>query len=960
MNDGNFELIREIWPKLYNYAALAERYIHDDPTTATLKMRCFVESLVSMLYRELELPSEPGDGLFEQLKSERFVSLIESPIRQKLHAIRCYGNKAAHGGEVGGEQAVLLLKEAYFIARWLFSTYSEKGVNYYPDFIVPALPKKVDKDLSTENARLVQQLEEAKDELRKIQASEKEFQDQKSDFTPLLDEARLSVFRNAASQASSSMDLEEAATHRLLQIEDAFSEYSLTDGQKQLVSQLGEFLSSNKESVFLLKGYAGTGKTFITKGLTEYFKAIGRNYVLAAPTGKAAKVISEKTKSIAYTLHKTIYSFKDISEYKDDDFDGTETYKFYAELAVNELSADTVFIVDEASMVSDAYSEAEFFRFGSGYVLRDFLKYVNLDHNDHRKKVIFIGDDAQLPPVGMSFSPALDSEYLARKHNVRSTSYELTEVVRQKSDSGVMKNSIMLRNTLKKGVFNQLSVDFESLDIAPVTHGDLLDRYLESCDNKINGESIVIAYSNADVAAYNRRIREHFFPESKEVAVGDKVMAVSNSNAYGFFISNGDFGIIKEVLSDTERRLVTIKRKKHDTGEVESISISLGFKDVTIGFKDLDGSAHFFQAKILEDLLYSDQPSFSSDENKSLYLDFCIRHPLLRKGSLEFKNTLMSDPYFNALRLKFGYAVTCHKAQGSEWNNVFVKCKANQNQLTAAYFRWLYTAITRTSQRLWLLDPPDIKIGSGLKSVRNPSLGIQTPAFTNVSIPTGQKLEPYAKASPTIDAIDTQIRQPPPIQEIENTDKSSTFGIPESAQFLLGILARVRELISGHEISIDEITHQQYQEAYRFLRGNDFARVDVGYNSREKITRVTVSIPTELSSEVKNLLAPLVGIPIAGGNIIAPEQVSFDEDFMNDFHRRLLPLADEQSIKILNVEKYQWHLRYSFARGTDVAVCDIFFDGKQRFKKYQPLITACSPGQLLPDVELLLTQGLSV
>ncbi len=135
-------------------------------------------------------------------------------------------------------------------------------------------------------------------------------------------------------------------------------------------------------------------------GLTEYFRAIGRNYILAAPTGKASKVIANKTKSPAYTIHKTIYSFDDLVEYRDEEEDGTETFKFYAQLAVNNLSADTVYIVDEASMVADVHQEAEFFRFGSGFLLKDFLKFVNLDHNDHTKKVIFIGDDASCRPSG--------------------------------------------------------------------------------------------------------------------------------------------------------------------------------------------------------------------------------------------------------------------------------------------------------------------------------------------------------------------------------------------------------------------------------------------------------------------------------------------------------------------------------------------------------------------------------
>lgn len=153
-------------------------------------------------------------------------------------------------------------------------------------------------------------------------------------------------------------------------------------------------------------------------------------------------------------------------------------------------------------------------------MLRDFFKFVNLDHNDHSKKVIFIGDDAQLPPVGMNFSPALDQKYLSREHNIKSTLYELTEVVRQKTDSGVMLNSINLRKSLKSGVFNQLSIDTSYPDISNVSHQDLLDVYLESCNRKINAESIILAHSNADVAAYNRKIRQYFFPDNLDAPCG--------------------------------------------------------------------------------------------------------------------------------------------------------------------------------------------------------------------------------------------------------------------------------------------------------------------------------------------------------------------------------------------------------------------------------------------------------
>ncbi len=166
---------------------------------------------------------------------------------------------------------------------------------------------------------------------------------------------------------------------------------------------------------------------------------------------------------------------------------------------------DTVYIVDEASMISNQYQEEEFFRFGSGFLLQDFLEYVNLDHNDHRKKVIFIGDNAQLPPVGMKFSPALDFSYLSKKFNVQGSEFELTDVVRQKSDSGVMQNSINLRESMKKKIFNQLTLDFSKEDIEPVEYTNLIDTYLDSCNRKINKDSIITVFFKIVVAKIMQR-----------------------------------------------------------------------------------------------------------------------------------------------------------------------------------------------------------------------------------------------------------------------------------------------------------------------------------------------------------------------------------------------------------------------------------------------------------------------
>lgn len=941
MKSSNFCALETRWPDLYEYAWFAESYAYSDPHTAIIKLRCFTEVLVGIIFKDLRLPSEPGDGFFEKLRSPDFQDLVGSAILQKLHAVRLLGNKAAHGRSMTAETSLYLIEEAYLVGQWFYKTCSGDVSGNYPPYRPPLPPNRPNEAPD----ELAKQLTAAKEELARLAASEQAALVKLATLNQSLNQAKVLEFKADATRALRLFDFHSANSRRQIGIRDAFSEFDLSDGQSALVDQLGEFLDGDEQSVFLLKGYAGTGKTFITKGLTEYFRAIGRNYILAAPTGKASKVIAGKTKSEAYTIHKTIYSFDDIAEYRDGDEEGTETFKFYAQLRVNNLSADTIYIVDEASMISDVYQEAEFFRFGTGFLLRDFLKFVNLDHNDHSKKVVFIGDTAQLPPVGMNFSPALDADYLWREHHLHSTSFELTHVVRQKSESGVIANAIPLRQSLQDNVFNRLSFDFRYPDVEEVKHKDLMARYLESCGNMINGESIVIAHSNSDVADYNQRIRAHFFPGYAQLMAGDKVMAVSNSDAYGLFISNGDFGLVRHVLGESEQRTVTLKRRAPETGRVEEIQVPLAFRDVEIGFKDLEGLSHFFIAKVLEDLLYNKETNLSSDQNKALYLDFCIRHSDLPRKSVEFKHALKSDPYFNALRLKFGYAITCHKAQGSEWNHVFVKCKSHMNQFTSDYFRWFYTAITRTAGHLYLLDPPNHTPWSDSILVSNPGLGVVA----------GTGMFKSGQASAPASSTGAAQSSAPDLQ-----GDQAAFDIPESATFLRELLAAVRKRIEPTAMVIDSIQHHLYQEAYMFKRGVELARVDIGYSAKSKVTRVVAPLLTEMSSNLVNLLMPLKGLPLDSGVNGAVGDVTFSEPFLNEFHQKLTGLCAEAAVVIRNVVEQQWSLRYTFIRGGEVAVYDVWYNGKGQIGRCAPLATACSPGNLVGEVGILLTQGVRV
>ena len=937
----NFQYLQKSWPHLYEHANFAEQYVYTDPHTSIVKLRCFAEELVGYLYRELNLPCERDNSFFDKLNSNVFIEIIDKTIQEKFHAIRMLGNKAVHEGNISSKDASALLNDAYLIGKWLFKTYSGANFDDYPTYVEPKQSDLPLHAISEENKLLESQLQSVKEELVRLEKSEKTAQNQVIELKKSLDESKLQKFKEESANAAASFDLTPDSTRELIKLDDAFSEYNLTNGQIELVNNLAEFLDSKVDQVFLLKGYAGTGKTFITKGLTEYFRAIGRNYVLAAPTGKASRVIAKKTQSPAYTIHKTIYSFKDIAEYRDDNLDGSETYKFYARLAVNEWSVDTVFIVDEASMIADIYHEEEFFRFGSGYLLRDFFKFINLDHNDHSKKVILIGDNAQLPPVGMNFSPALDEKYLLKEHDVKSTCYELVDVVRQKADSGVMCNSKKLRESLNNGVFNQLTLDLNFPDLTEVSHQDLLPRYIDSCGGKINAESIVLAHSNADVAAYNHRIREHFFPNIKEITSGDKAIAVRNTNAYGLEISNGDFGLVKEVLGNTESRKINIRKKNSKTNEIQETPITLSFREVIIGFKDLENKPHFFPAKILEELLYNQNPDLTSDESKALYIDFCMRYPSLKPGSLEFKQTLMADPYFNALRLKFGYAITCHKSQGSEWKNVFVKCKTNQSQLSANYFRWFYTAITRTSEKLYLIDPPDIKLGSGIKVIGSPETTVNGGFISSDS----NHVSTLSDKKDPLNSTD---------EYVEKIADYKSFGIPSDATLSKEVFKRVNKLIENSGIGIQDVNQGQYQEVYFFQKGSHVTRIDISYDGKDKISSVTAPKQTEFSEQILNLISSLKGEIIVPAIRNSPKNFEFEEDFLNEFHKRLSLLVEQENILINNVESMDWKQRYTFIKSGEVVVFDFFYNGKYIFKNCQPVRNQCSSKTFLADVGGLL------
>ncbi|TEW54723.1 DUF4145 domain-containing protein [Psychromonas sp. RZ22] len=970
---SNFDFLITIKPELAQLGANAELYCHNDRQAALVKLRCFTELTVGEIYSRLSLIPPVQDDLFNRLRSHDFKDVVgDNAIWMKLDVLRRKGNKAAHSidctKEVSLNEIFWLIKEAYLVARWYAQAILNQPITP-PEFVDPVKPidhtsrleaellrqREAIKDreaelqaqltasqdtLEQQTSKLLAELGEKSDTLSSVKkeqallqlALEKKQRDLVASQQAVSDYHAREAFKQASISSASSFELDMEVTRRNIDIFDCFEDVTLTTDQSKIVKQVNEFLNDTSQNVFLLNGYAGTGKTFITKGITQYLEQIGREFTIMAPTGKAAKVISDKTMQPASTIHRVIYNYDNVKEYKVDGVEGSETYRCYAELKVNMDTAEAVYIIDEASMVSDRYSDGEFFRFGSGYLLKDLLKYINIDHNDHNKKIIFIGDNAQLPPIGMNTSPALDATYLNEKYQVAVTSGYLKEVVRQKGDSGVLKNAAMLRDGLEQNVFNKLQVEVNGRDVCKLTSDSLLNTFLDSCDGKVGrtGESVIIASSNRQVAEYNRLVREHFFKDQQEMTKGDKIISVANHYRADASITNGEFGMIREVLSPVSEVVGVIISVKGDNGEMVKRKVDLSFRDVVLGFRNDYGEPFFFEAKIIENLLYNDQPTLSSDEHKAIYVHFLNRNPHLnRKGNEQkLRIALLQDPYFNAFKIKFGYAITGHKAQGSEWKNVFLQCQTHQKSLTKDYFRWLYTAITRTSETLYVMNPPQLRLGAGMK------------------ISGGYQPHTREAAAPIMQASRTEsvFENVPPAESVAKFDLQTD--VPQLKKLNQLVIA----CIEGTGITIADVLNYSYQERYIFQRGSDQASITFNYKGNWKVSGVKSIGQGGFDSELITLLGQLEGALLNVPGSLGNTQFNFSESFLEEFYQHVLTQVSSIGAGINKIDSRQFCERYSIVKENELAIIEFWYNKGNQFTKVQPMPQLSNSTRLIDEV----------
>jgi hypothetical protein len=680
---------------------------------------------------------------------------------------------------------------------------------------------------------------------------------------------------------------------------------------------------------FVLSGYAGTGKTYLISQLVEKLRANGQPFVLMAPTGRAAKVLARRTRAPAHTIHKVIYAMDDLKEYVETNVDGSETYKFYFDLKNNGDDARTVYIVDEASMVSDVYSEGEFFRFGSGYLLKDLLKYVNFDNNDHNKKLIFVGDPAQLPPIGSNESPALKPEYLGNHYGLQAEHYEMTEVVRHRDGSGILDNATTLRDAIRTCRLNVLDIMVEKPDVIPIAYDKVVDRYAAFGGNKPPDKAIIIAHSNRMVNDYNRDIRARYYPGAVGPVPGDRLLVVANNHKGDVSLMNGDLVRLLAASPAVTSRAITLRTKLK--GQVVEKTVPLVFRDVEIEADGEEGKASRFTTSILENLLDSPERDLSSDEQKALYVDFKVRNPTLKPNSALFKDALRADKYFNALRVKYGYAMTCHKAQGGEWPHVFVDFSQSGGVFNISYFRWAYTAITRAKEVLYTVN---------------------TPHYDALTL-----------SKQSLNALSSyKIRDDLMVLNADNLENELAGALPQENPFLRRVYLAVSSLLTNSGVVIEKAESHRFCEHYTLRRGDDQARILIHYNAQEVVTSIRPAMrPDEaFTGQIIQDLTPLANkyIVLEGheansstGSATGPVHLTTDFFYIRDAFSLMLKHTENDGLIITEAKVMsQYHLYCVYFKAGHTVAVDYHFDGKGRLTRAIPRSASTTNVDLMHQV----------
>lgn len=724
-----------------------------------------------------------------------------------------------------------------------------------------------------------------------------------------------------------------------MKIFEHFQHINLTNDQHHALEKLNAFLESD-DRVFILQGYAGSGKTTLLKGFVEYLKSLEKKYQLMAPTGRAAKVINQKTGFESTTIHKGIYSFEELQEIEQSEDKNDVSFLYQYKIRNNLDVNDSILIVDEASMVSDILSQEEFYRFGSGRLLLDLITYGRIRESTTSSKIIFIGDPAQLPPIGMNFSPALDSQYLSKTYNVSVSQVEMKEVKRLDANNGILHSATKIRQCLTSGYFNDFDLRENNRDIFNPAYQDFLETYKAQQDLKI-----IICYKNKTALDLNRAIRRDKFGDDLPIHATDTV--IIGGNNYRLGIMNGEFAVVSEASPSVESREV----KFYDKGG-RTQSVRLTWRSISLVLPDENNQPKTISGFILENYLYGDN-YLKPEEQRALYIDFKNRHPKLKKGTEEFKEAIINDEYFNCILLKYGYAVTCHKAQGGEWANAFVfwdiGTQANFNfyetehnhsgKTNSEFYRWAYTAVTRASKKLFCINPPYFSSFSGMNFI---DMNVQK-AFNEL---TGQ-------SNPTIEININEV-----LPELEK------FGLVDAPLTIQDHFIHRWYNLRNHYIDIVGWERKGYEIRYVFQRETQTAAFLHWVNAKNEFNSKFQKFPSltnsdELFETIKRVLENASSVVVNRNSLEGIlSQIEFDMAIEEEkpFLKNLFDLISKDLSNgeiISNIQHLEYRERYTIKKNGRSCVIDFEYDKSGFFGRVIPLENKCDCPELLAKIKTI-------
>lgn len=572
---------------------------------------------------------------------------------------------------------------------------------------------------------------------------------------------------------------------------DEFVGYHLTSSQQKLVAALEDFLHNDSEHVFILKGYVGTGKELILQGVVRYLNTIHRSLSLSAPTAKAGfwldKIVGNNKTRIYSTIHSMIYRFDEKKESLNNNPLNKSRCVF--RLRNNDDSLDHVYLISESSILSDVKPNGEYLQYGSGKLLKDLMKYIHPNNALCNRKVIFIGDDTQLPPVTLKESPALTENYFKYLYgeDFSARVFQLTDVVVSQLKNLIVKNAIQIRQGLDNNRYTRLTFENDTSTMLPLEEEQLVETYLDVF-NKAEGDKPIILVSTNELSKqYNELIRKSLFPNKTTVQPGDWIMFTENRMIDHYRVFNGGFAKILNVMD-----CKNIREKVIDSYR------NLRFRHVELEFINEQGEKVIAKCFLFEDIL---DASGSKKTNED-WIEYLINNPM----------------YADAIYAQYGYSTTVHKAQGATWSTVFLDTDFYQNIKTRLGFTWLYTGITRARERLYYLNWTDI--GPNLAG-RIPSLSPKNSAEVEELLPSKDSLVEKDKTQTSSDNMLQQVAYPAEYQE-----------------FLQNLAQEIAAALGELDITITKIEPLYYRVRYTFTRGNSIATVDTVYNKKKEISSI--------------------------------------------------------------------------------------------------------------------------